>query len=176
MKRTKTIAGIVLATLMAGGGYAAWYKSDIEEAKRIVREGLNDPSSAKFASYEECGTASDGRVLKGKVNFRNEQGGMQGETTFIVRAYGVLPYAKVASAAHKYPNVADAFDDASIGLPIGTPCSSGGTTFGRSSCGSTGSIGVRAYGCECTECGKHADTRALISAVYEMGHHPRPCR
>lgn len=123
MKRTKTIAGIVLATLMAGGGYAAWYKSDIEEAKRIVREGLNDPSSAKFASYEECGTASDGRVLKGKVNFRNQQGGMQGETIFIVRAYGVLPYAKVANRSNTYPNIADAFDDASIELPLGTPCS-----------------------------------------------------
>ncbi|WP_153002544.1 hypothetical protein [Sphingomonas endophytica] len=123
MKRAKTITGIVLATLIAGGGYVAWYKSDVEEAKRVVRQSLNDPSSAEFTSYEECGTASDGRVLKGKVNFRNEQGGMQGETTFIVRAYGVLPYAKVASAAHKYPNIADAFDEVSIGLPIGTPCS-----------------------------------------------------
>lgn len=123
MKRTKTIGGIVLATLLAGGGYAAWYKSDVEEAKRVVRQSLNDPSSAEFASYEECGTASDGRVLKGKVNFRNKQGGMQGETTFIVRGYGFLPYAKVASGSNTYPNIADAFDDVSIGLPTATPCS-----------------------------------------------------
>lgn len=123
MKRTKAIGGIVLATLIAGGGYAAWYKSDIEEAKRAVRQTLNDPSSAEFTEYEECATASDGRVLQGKVNFRNKQGGMQGETTFIVRAYGFLPYAKVAGESHTYPNIADAFDDASIGLPIGTSCS-----------------------------------------------------
>ncbi len=94
MRKSFNISGVALVLIAGGFGYAVWYSSDLQRAKRDVREHLVDPASAIFSSVEPCEEGGELRYVAGYVNSRNSMGGMTGNRRFLAQA--VWPAAGLA--------------------------------------------------------------------------------
>lgn len=122
MKRKIVVGGAIAAIglLVSGGGYAAWYQSDTEVAKRQVLDRLVDPDSAKFDDVKSC-SYEGSKAVVGSVNSRNTMGGMTGKKTFVVEwSSGDNTYTSIAGVG--VHNIADSFDDESINAKTNMDC------------------------------------------------------
>jgi hypothetical protein len=110
MRKSFLIGGAVAVLIAGGGGYAAWYSSDLERAKRDVREHLVDPASAIFSNVEPCDEGDKLRYVAGYVNSRNSMGGMTGNRRFLAQAVGGGFIVTVESGdRYDNPNLGDEF-------------------------------------------------------------------
>ncbi|MBB4085103.1 hypothetical protein [Sphingomonas carotinifaciens] len=103
-------AAVAVASIVGTGSYAAWHFSDVERAKRDVRERLVDPSSAIFSDVERCDEDGKLRYVAGLVNARNSMGGMTGKRLFLAQAIGGGFNVTVESGnLYDNPNLGDTF-------------------------------------------------------------------
>lgn len=113
--REGLIVTAVSALLLAGGSYAAWQNSDVERAKRDLRDSLVDPESAKFFEVEKCYDGGQLAYVTGLVNARNSMGGMTGKRRFVVYPVGDSFANEVESGSpDRDPNLGDTFSKARI--------------------------------------------------------------
>lgn len=110
MRKSFVLGGVAAVLIAGGGGYAAWYSSSLERAKRDVREHLVDPASAIFSSVEPCNEDGKLRYVAGYVNSRNSMGGMTGNRRFLAQAVGGGFIVTVESGdRYDNPNLGDEF-------------------------------------------------------------------
>lgn len=103
-------AAVAVASIVGTGSYAAWHFSDVERAKRDVRERLVDPSSAIFSNVERCDEGGTLRYVAGQVNARNSMGGMTGKRLFLAQATGGGFNVTIESGElNDNPNLGDTF-------------------------------------------------------------------